>query len=66
MNEKIFTSKQVYVLVFAIIAGIAFMETSAVAIWTSEFWREYLLKVFMYGVVVEIIVLLLVSSSKDE
>ena len=66
MNEKGFTAKQVYILVFAIVAGIAFMETSAGAIWTSQFWREFLLKVVVYGAVTEFVVLLLSNFTKKK
>lgn len=66
MSEKIFTAKQVYILVFAIVAGIAFIETSAGAVWTFGFWREFLLKVIVYGVVIEFVVVLLGSSSKEK
>jgi len=57
-SEKEFTAKQVYILVFAIVVGIAFMETSH-PIWTGGFWREFGLKVLGYGLVVEFIVVLL-------
>ena len=63
--EKEFTAKQVYILVFAIVVAIAFVETSAGAIWNWDFWREFLLKVFIYGGVVEFVVILLASSSKE-
>jgi len=66
MNEKEFTAKQVYILVFVIVVGIAFVETPAGAIWTSEFWKEFLLKVIVYGVVVEFLVLLLSNFSKKK
>lgn len=57
MNEKI-TAKQVYILVFAIVVGIAFMETSG-AMWTSQFWKEFLLNVIVYGVIVEFVIILI-------
>ena len=66
MNEKQFTSKQIYILVLAIVAGIAFIETSAGAIWTLGFWREFLLKVIIYGAVCEFVVILLGSFSKEK
>jgi len=45
---KEFTAKQVFILVSAIIVGIAFMETSS-PLSTFIFWREFLLKVLLYG-----------------
>ena len=62
MEEKIFTVKQVYILVFVIVVGIAFIETSTGAIWVFKFWREFLLKVIIYGGIAEFIVLLSGSS----
>lgn len=61
MNEERLTNKQVYILVIAIVVGIAFFETSAGPIWSTEFLREFFLKVLVYGVVVEFVVILLVS-----
>jgi len=55
---KEFTAKQVFILVFAIIAGIAFMETSS-PLWTFIFWREFLLKILLYGAISEFIVIAL-------
>lgn len=63
MNKK-FTTKEVCIIVFAIVVAIAFMETPASAIWTSEFWKEFLVKVILYGVIVEFIVILLNSFKK--
>jgi hypothetical protein len=57
---KTFTSKQVFVLVFAIVAGIAFMETSQ-PLSTGAFWREFLTKLLLYGVVSEFVVVALAS-----
>lgn len=57
-DKKVFSAKQVYILVFAIVVSIAFLETSD-PIWTSEFWREFVLKVFVYGAVVEFVVIVL-------
>jgi len=45
---KKFSTKQVFILVLAIVAGIAFMETSS-PIWTLDFFRGFLLKLLMYG-----------------
>lgn len=58
MNEKKFTSKQVYIIVFAIVASFAFLETSH-PVWTGEFLREFFSKLFVYGLVTEFIVILL-------
>jgi hypothetical protein len=55
MKEK-FTTKEVAILIIAIVAGIAFLETSH-PLWTGKFWREFILKVVVYGVVVEFILL---------
>ncbi|OGN29859.1 MAG: hypothetical protein A3A33_01050 [Candidatus Yanofskybacteria bacterium RIFCSPLOWO2_01_FULL_49_25] len=64
MNNKDLTNKQVYILVFAIIAGIAFMESSH-SISTGIFWREYILKILGYGLVIEFIVVLLAGFMKE-
>ena len=65
MEGKSFTAKQVIILTLVIVAGIAFMETSQ-PVWTGEFWREFGLNVFVYGLVVEFIVILLAQFlSKD-
>lgn len=45
-------------LALAIIAGVSFVETSS-PMWTGEFWREFGLKVLIYGFVVEFVVILL-------
>jgi len=50
------TLRQVLILVFCIVAGIAFIETSA-AIWTTDFWREFLLKLLGYGLASEFVVI---------
>ena len=63
-SEKEFTAKQVYILVFAIVVAIAFVETPAGAIWNWDFWKAFLLKVFIYGGVVEFVVILLANFSK--
>ncbi|MDD5463923.1 MAG: hypothetical protein PHP62_02150 [Candidatus Moranbacteria bacterium] len=55
---KTFTLKQVLILVFCIVAGIAFSETSA-PIWSLTFFREFGLKLFIYGAISEIIIILL-------
>ena len=55
---KKFTTKQVFILVFAIIVGIAFMETSS-PLWTFIFWRGFLLKILLYGAISEFIVIAL-------
>ena len=55
-NMKKFTGRQVFYLVFAIVAGIAFVETSS-PVWTMDFWREFLLKLIIYSVVSEFMVL---------
>ncbi|MFA6404862.1 MAG: hypothetical protein WCW03_02575 [Candidatus Paceibacterota bacterium] len=61
---KTFTSKQVFILVIVIVAGIAFAETSA-PIWSSDFLREFGLKLFVYGGISEFIVVSLSSSMKN-
>jgi len=66
MKEKKFTAKQVYILVFFVVAGIAFAETPAGAIWTTEFWKEFLLKVIIYGGIVEFVVVLLSNGFSKE
>ena len=58
---KTFTSKQVLILVLSIVAGIAFIETSA-PMWSLSFLREFGLKLIIYGVISEFIVLVLAST----
>jgi hypothetical protein len=60
---KTFTSKQVLILVLAIVAGIAFMETSA-PMWSLSFLREFGLKLLIYGAISEFIVVIWGSSTK--
>jgi len=60
---KTFTSKQVFILVFCIVAGIAFSETSA-PIWSLSFLREFGLKLLIYGFVSEVVVVLLSQAKK--
>ncbi len=55
---KKFTGKQVLILVFCIVAAIAFMETSS-PVWTISFFRELGLKLLIYGAVSEFVVILL-------
>jgi len=55
MKEK-FTTKEVAILIIVIVAGIAFLETGHPLL-TGKFWREFILKVVVYGVVVEFILL---------
>ena len=50
MKVKEYTSKQVLVLVVAIISAIAFLETSG-PIWSWTFWRQFLLNLFIYSAV---------------
>ncbi len=67
MNKKEFTLKQVLILVLAIIAAIAILETPAAgAMWTWTFWRAFLLKFIVYGAVCEFVVIILADYlSKD-
>jgi len=60
---KIFTSKQVLILVLCIVAGIAFAETS-MPIWSLSFLREFGLKLLGYGVVSGFAVIIVLSSTK--
>jgi len=55
---KKFTSKQIFIIVFFIVASIAFIETS-MPIWTFAFWREFLLKFLVYGAISEFVVIAL-------
>ena len=58
--EKRFTNKQVFILILAIIAGIALMETTGgSAIWTWTFLREFLQKMVLYGATTVVVVMLL-------
>jgi len=58
---KKFTLKQILILVLCIVAGIAFLETSA-PIWSLSFLREFGLKLLVYGAISEIIVIFLAST----
>jgi hypothetical protein len=64
---KTYTSKQVGTLVFIIVGAIAFVETSA-PVWTGTFWREFLMKLIVYGFASEIAVIAVGSfrSTSDE
>jgi len=56
----VFTSKQVHILVFAIITGIAFIETSG-PLQSVAFWREFMMNLFIYGLVAEFAVIALLT-----
>jgi hypothetical protein len=58
---KEFSAKQVFILVLCIVAFIAFLETSSPT-WTSEFWREFVLKLVAYGAASEIVVVILAGT----
>ncbi len=62
-NTNTFTTKQAFIIVSCIVVAIAFMETSA-PVWTLSFLREFGLKLFMYGAVSVIVVVILISSTK--
>jgi hypothetical protein len=63
---KEFTGKQVLILVFAIVAGIAFIETSG-PVWTWTFWRQFLLNLVVYGAVSVVIAMVLhVVTGKND
>jgi hypothetical protein len=62
---KEFSFKQVLILVFAIVSAIAFVETSS-PMWTSAFWREFLLKLLIYGAISEFVVIALGSCKGDK
>lgn len=63
--EKRFTNKQVFVLILAIIAGIALMETTGGnAVWTWTFLREFLQKMLLYGATT-VVVVMLVGKTLD-
>ena len=66
MDNKEFTAKQVYILVFAIVVAIAFIETPHGAVWEWIFWKEFLPKVIIYGAVVEFVAILLASFSNKK
>jgi len=63
MNRETFTQKQVLILVIAIVAGIAFAETSS-PMWSLSFWREFGLKLIIYGAISEFVVILLSSNEE--
>ena len=48
--EQEFTSKEVCILVLAVVGGIAFAETSSPVI-SLAFWREFLVKFLSYCVI---------------
>jgi len=58
---KTFTSKQVLILVLSIVAGIAFIETSA-PMWSLSFLREFGLKLLIYGGMSEFVVIILAQT----
>jgi hypothetical protein len=62
---KTFTSKQVFILVLCIVAGIAFAETSA-PIWTLSFLRQFGLKLIGYGAISEFVVIALLSIKNSK
>ena len=66
MDNKEFTPKQVLILILAVVVAIAFMETSAGAIWTWTFWRVFLLKIIIYGTISEFVVILLSNYLSKE
>lgn len=65
LENKKFSEKQVLILVLAVIAGIAFMETSF-PVWTVAFLREFLLKLIGYAVVSEFVVIMLARDGKAD
>ena len=64
-SRKSFTDRQVFVLIFCIVAGISFIETSE-AMWSLAFWKEFALNLILYGVIVEFIVILLSNFLNKE
>ena len=62
---KEFTYKEVAILVLALVAVFAFLQTSS-SIWTLAFWREFLLKLVVYGAVIEVVVIILGSFKRDK
>lgn len=65
MNMETFSAKQVIVLVFGIVAAIAFLETSF-PLSTADFWREFLLKLVIYGAASEFVVVVLGNTRMFE
>jgi hypothetical protein len=57
-EEKVFTAKQIYILVFAIVVAIAFLE--------SDSWRIFGVKVILYGCVIEFVVIALAGFLKEK
>ena len=62
---KEFTFKEVVILVIAIIAGIAFLESSG-SMLSLMFWRQFLLKLIVYGAASEFIVIILGTFQKGD
>jgi len=60
MKDKEYTSKQVLILVGAIISAIAFLETSG-PVWSWTFWRQFLLNLLIYSAVSVFVVIALGS-----
>ncbi len=54
---KTFTINEVYVLVLAILVDIAIIETDGGAMWTWVFWRQFLLNIMLYGLIVEVLII---------
>lgn len=61
---KEFSFKQVVVLILSIIAVIAFLGTTG-PVWTFDFWRQFLLNLFLYVGVSAFVVILISSFNKN-
>ncbi len=51
VSKKMFTFRQVFILIIAIVLAISFIESSS--------WKEFGLKVLLYGVISEFVIILL-------
>ncbi len=56
------TTNDVFILVFVIITGIAFLETF-MPVWTLDFWREFLYKIIGYTLA-SVVLMLVIGSFK--
>ena len=49
VSKKMFTFRQVFILIIAIVLAISFIESSS--------WKEFGLKVLLYGVISEFVII---------
>jgi hypothetical protein len=62
---KKYSVKEVQSLVIFLVVVFAFMNTSS-AIWTSDFWRQFIYNIFVYGAITEVAILIFYSFKKED